>query len=60
MWRRLDIVLNDVPPKRRLTLYLHGASCQKIAFIIVTAVKTPNLFSVFTLEFNIICDNWFG
>jgi hypothetical protein len=29
MKRRVDIVLPDVPPKRRLTQYLHGATFQK-------------------------------
>jgi hypothetical protein len=32
-----------LPPKRRLTKYLHGATSQKTAFFIVTAVKTSNL-----------------
>jgi hypothetical protein len=32
-----------VPPKRRLTPHLHGATSQKTAFFIVTAVKTLNL-----------------
>jgi hypothetical protein len=36
-WRRYD------PPKRRLTPFLHGATSQKTAFFIVTAVKTSNL-----------------
>jgi hypothetical protein len=31
-----------IPPKRRLTHYLHGATSQKTAFFIVTAVKTSN------------------
>jgi hypothetical protein len=31
-----------VPPKRRFTQYLHGATSQRIAFFIVTAVKTTN------------------
>jgi hypothetical protein len=26
MWRRVDIVLTDVPPKRRFTQDLHGAT----------------------------------
>jgi hypothetical protein len=38
-WRRL------VPPKRRFTQHLHGATSQKTAFLIVTAVKTSNLIS---------------
>jgi hypothetical protein len=33
----------DVPPKRRLTKYLHGATSQKTAFFIIIAVKTSNL-----------------
>jgi hypothetical protein len=36
-WRRY------VPPRRRLTPLLHGATSQKTAFFIVTAVKTSNL-----------------
>jgi hypothetical protein len=43
MWRRVDILLTDVPPKRRLTQYLHDATSQKTAFFIVIAVKTSNL-----------------
>jgi hypothetical protein len=39
-WRRY------VPPKRRLRPYLLGATSQKTAFFIVTAVKTSNLTSV--------------
>jgi hypothetical protein len=36
-----------VPPKRRFTQDLHGATSQKTAFLIVTAVKTSNLlFSI--------------
>jgi hypothetical protein len=35
--------LLSYPPKRRLTQYLHGATSQKTAFFIVTAVKTSNL-----------------
>jgi hypothetical protein len=31
------------PPKHRFTQYLHGATSQKTAFFIVTAVKPPNL-----------------
>jgi hypothetical protein len=33
----------DVPPKRRLTKYLHDATSQMVAFFIVTAVITSNL-----------------
>jgi hypothetical protein len=33
----------DVPPNRRITQYLHGATSQKTAFFIVTALKTSNL-----------------
>jgi hypothetical protein len=36
-WRRY------VPPKRRFTQDPHGATSQKTAFFIVTAVKTSNL-----------------
>jgi hypothetical protein len=32
-----------VPPKRRLPQFLHGATSQKTAFFIVTAVKTSSL-----------------
>jgi hypothetical protein len=38
-WRRY------VPPKRRLTKYLHGAKSQKTAFFMVIAMKTSNLTS---------------
>jgi hypothetical protein len=45
---RREIIRNSareasVPPKRRLTPFLHGAASQKTAFFIVTAVKTSNL-----------------
>jgi hypothetical protein len=40
-WRRY------VPPKRRLTHDLHGATSQKTAFFIVTAVKTSKSYLVF-------------
>jgi hypothetical protein len=33
----------DVPPKRRYTQDLHGATSQKTAFFTVTAVKTSDL-----------------
>jgi hypothetical protein len=36
-WRRY------VPPKRRFTQDLHGGTCQKATFFIVTAMKTSNL-----------------
>jgi hypothetical protein len=36
-WRRY------VPPKRLLTQYLHGATSQKTAFFIVTAMKNSDL-----------------
>jgi hypothetical protein len=56
-WRRY------VPPKRRFSpLDLHGATSQKMAFFIVTAVKTSNLtqyykqFSFFTFT----CRKWCG
>jgi hypothetical protein len=47
-WRRY------VPLKRRLTPYLHGATSQKTAFFVVTAVKTSNL--TFYIEF-ILCQS---
>jgi hypothetical protein len=37
--------------KRRFTQYLHGATSQKTAFFIVTAVKTSNLTSAL-----LVCD----
>jgi hypothetical protein len=40
IWRRY------VPPKRRLTKYLHGATSQNTIFFIVIAVKTSNLTSL--------------
>jgi hypothetical protein len=43
MWHRVDLVCSDVPPKRRFTQDLHGATSQKTAFVIVIAVKTSNL-----------------
>jgi hypothetical protein len=43
MWRRLELVWTNVPPKRRFTQDLHGATSQKTAFFIVNAVKTTNL-----------------
>jgi hypothetical protein len=36
-----------VPPKRRLTKYLHGAISQNTAFFIVTTVKTSNFIIFF-------------
>jgi outer membrane receptor for Fe3+-dicitrate len=33
MWRRVDGLLTDVPPKHRLTNYLHDATYQKTAFL---------------------------
>jgi hypothetical protein len=42
-WRRY------VPPKRRFTQYLYGATSQKTVFFIVTAVKTSNLIIQKTL-----------
>jgi hypothetical protein len=32
-----------VPPKRQFTQDLHGATSQKMAFFIVTAMETSNL-----------------
>ena len=43
MWRRVEVVLTDVPLKRRLTQLLQGATSQKTAFFIITVVKTSNL-----------------
>jgi hypothetical protein len=37
---KMEVIL---PPKRRFTQDLHGATSQKTAFFIVTAVKTKNL-----------------
>jgi hypothetical protein len=39
-----------VPPKRRFTQDLHGATSQKTAFFIVTAVKTSNLTVIKLLQ----------
>jgi hypothetical protein len=39
-WRRY------VPPKRRFTQNLHGATSQKTTFFILTAVKTSNLMNL--------------
>jgi hypothetical protein len=44
-WRRY------FPPKRRFTQYLHGATSQKTAFFIVTAMKTTNLTRPISLKF---------
>jgi hypothetical protein len=46
-WRRY------VPPKRRLTQYVHGAKSQKTAFFIVTTMKTSNLTITSLLSFNL-------
>jgi hypothetical protein len=43
MWRRVDLVWNYVSEERRFTQYLHGATSQKTAFFIVTAMKISNL-----------------
>jgi hypothetical protein len=51
MWHRVEVVLTDVSEERiasRLTPLLHGATFQKTAFFIVTAVKTSNL--IFTIH----------
>jgi hypothetical protein len=37
-------------PKRRFTQKLHGATSQKTAFFIVTAVKTSNLNNIFFFD----------
>jgi hypothetical protein len=41
--RHADPLQTDVPPKRLFTQDLHGATSQKTAFFIVTAVETSNL-----------------
>jgi hypothetical protein len=46
---RYNRLLRYVPPKRRLTQYLHGATSQNTAFFIVTAVKTSNLTYIFNV-----------
>jgi hypothetical protein len=43
MWRCVDLVCTDVPPKRLCTQYIHGATSKKKTFFIVTAVKTSNV-----------------
>jgi hypothetical protein len=48
MWRRVDLVWTDFPPKRRLKQDLHGVTSQKMAFFIVTAVKTSNITLYYT------------
>jgi hypothetical protein len=47
MWRRVDLVWTYVSEERRLTQNLHGATSQKTAFFIVTAVKPSNLHLFF-------------
>jgi hypothetical protein len=39
-----------VPPKRRFTQYIQGATSQKTAFFIVTAMKTSNLTNYISLH----------
>jgi hypothetical protein len=39
IWRRVDIVWIDVSEERRFTQDLQGATSQKTAFFMVTAVK---------------------
>jgi hypothetical protein len=41
--RKIRELGSSVPPKRRPTQALHGATSQKTAFFIVTVVKTSNL-----------------
>jgi hypothetical protein len=43
MLRRVALVRNEYPPKRRLLQDSHGVTSQKTAFFIVTAVKISNL-----------------
>jgi hypothetical protein len=50
LWRRRRYV----PPKRRFTQDLHGATTQETAFFIVTAVKTWNLTSTYKIT---LCRN---
>jgi hypothetical protein len=49
MWRGVEIVLTEVSEERRLTQYLHGATSQKTAFFIVTAVKTSDFKQIYSL-----------
>jgi hypothetical protein len=46
-WRRY------IPPKRRFTQELHGATSQKTAFFIVTSMKTSNL------SYTVIIDHYY-
>jgi hypothetical protein len=43
MWRHVDLVWTDVPPKCWFIQDLYGATSQNMAFFIVTAMKTSNL-----------------
>jgi hypothetical protein len=49
-WRRY------VPPKRRFTQELHGATSLKTAFFIVTAMKTSSL--IYDNCFKMQCNNF--
>jgi hypothetical protein len=49
MWRRVDVVWTDVSEERRFTQDLHGATSQKTAFFIVTAVITSDATCVIFL-----------
>jgi hypothetical protein len=42
MWLHVDLVWTNVSEERRFTKDLHGATSQKTASFIVTAVKTSN------------------
>jgi hypothetical protein len=42
MWRHVYFVWTDIPPKRRFTQDIPGATSQKTTFFIATAVKTSN------------------
>jgi hypothetical protein len=44
-----------VPPKRRFTQDLHGATSQKAAFFIVTAMKSSNLAKNFVVLLSTFC-----
>jgi hypothetical protein len=49
--------LRYVPPKRRFTQDLHGATSQKTAFFIVTAVETSNLTISFMVLHKVSSDS---
>jgi hypothetical protein len=52
-------MLGYVPPKRRFLQEPHGATSQKTAFFIVTAVKTTDLTDVHLEEYRLLgCEVW--